>query len=107
MAGHLVKHCPLHRKDPPIRLILRVSAVEHVERLLEAAVVGERPTIGAEHDTVLGVLDRRLLQYGFSLRTLADRTQRLGVTDRRLGIARLGAVALAPSIHFLSPLLLG
>ena len=107
VAAHLIEHRALHRQDAPVGLVLRVGAVEHVERLLVVAVVGERPAVGAEHDTIVRIVDRRLLEHGRGLRALADGAQRLGVADRRIRIGRLGAVALAPGIHLLPPLLRG
>ena len=45
---------------------------------------------------------RGLLQHRDRLGALADAAQRLGVVDGRLGIARIGAVALAPGLHRLA-----
>ena len=85
----------------------RVRAVEHVERLLVVAVVGERPAIGAEHRVVVRIVDRGLFEHGGGLGALADGAQRLGVADRGLGVARIGAIALAPDVHLAPPFGLG
>ena len=72
MAAHLIEHRALHRQDAPIRLVLRVRAVEYFERLLVTAVVSERPAVSAEHNAIVLVVKRRLLEDGCGLGSLAD-----------------------------------
>src|SRR6185369_6819708 len=107
MTTHLVEYRALHRQDPPIRLIRRVCAVENLERLLVTSIVGERAAISAEHNAIVPVVKRRLLEDRCGLGPLADGAQRLGITDGCVRISWIGAVALAPGIHFLPPLDLG
>jgi hypothetical protein len=53
---------------------------------------------------MLWVLDRRLFEHGGGLRALAHAAQRLRVVDRRLGVGRVGAVAIAPGLRRALPI---
>ena len=99
VAAHLVEHRALDRQDAPVGLVLRMRAVERVQGLLVAAVVRERTAIGTEDDTVVPIVDCRLLKHGRGLRPLSNGAQCLGVADGRHGVARIVAVPLAPGIH--------
>ena len=70
VATQLIEHGALHREDPPIGIVRRVGAGEHVEGLLKITVVGKGAAIGREHGPVAGIGDGRLLQYGDRLRAL-------------------------------------
>ena len=85
MAAHLVEHRALHREDAPVRLVGRVRALEHVERLLEVAGIGERAAVGAEQRLVVRIMQRGGFQNRGGLRALAGRAQRLRVADRGVG----------------------
>src|SRR5262245_20638299 len=80
-----------------------MGAVEHFECLRVLAGVGERAAIGAEHGVVVWVVDGGLLQHRRRLGALTDAAQGLGVTDRRLGVALIGVVALAVGVGITSP----
>ena len=67
MAAHLIEHRALHREDAPVGLVGRMRALQHVERLLEVAGVGERAAIGAEQRLVFGIVDRGGFENGGSL----------------------------------------
>ena len=68
---------------------------QHIEGLLEIAVVGERAAVVGQQRLVAGIGDGRLLQHGGGLGALAIGTQRLAIGQRRVGILGIGAVALA------------
>ena len=74
------------------------ARLEHVERLLEVADVGERAPIGAEQLHVLGIAQRGLLEHRDRLGALAGRAQRLRIVDGDLRIAGIGLIALAPGL---------
>ena len=107
MPADLVEHRALHRQDAPVRLVGRVRAAEHFERLLVVAGVGERPAIGAEQRLVVRIVDRGLLEHGDGLGALAGRAQRLrrsgsplrGRSDSR-GSARPRLRRVAPPFGF-------
>ena len=71
------------------------ARLEHVERLLEIAVVGERAAIGGEQRLVAGMGDGGLFEHGDGLGALPGGAQRLAVAQRGLGILGIGAIALA------------
>ena len=96
VAAHLVEHRALDRQDAPVGLVLRMRAVERVQGLLVAAVVRERTAIGTEDDTIVPIVDCRLLKHGRGLRPLSNGAQCLGVADGRHGVARIVAVPFAP-----------
>ncbi len=107
VPAHLIEHGALRRENAPVRLIRRMSAAEHVERLAEVSGIGERAAIGAEHDDIVRAVDRGLLQNGHGLRALAGRAQRLRVADRRLGVFLILAIALAPDLGVAPPFHIG
>ena len=72
-----------------------MRARQHVERLLEIAVVGERAAPAGEQRLVAGIGDAGLLQHGGGLGTLAVGAQRLAIGERGVGILGIGAIALA------------
>ena len=72
-----------------------MGAREHVERLLEIAVVGERPAVAGEQRLVAGMGDGGLFEHGDRLGALPGGAQRLAIGQRRIGILGIGAVALA------------
>ena len=87
VPAHLVEHGALRRQDVPVRLIGRVGAVEHFERLLVFAGFGERAAVFAEHDLVVRVLHRHLLEDRDRLGALAGGAQRLGIVQRHIDVA--------------------
>ena len=95
MPAHLVERGALHRQDAPVGIVGRVRAAQHVEGLLEIAVVGERAAVSGEHRLVGGVGDRTLFEHGDGLRALTGGAQRHSVTKGSVGIPGIGAVALA------------
>ena len=52
VTAHLVHHGALHREDAPVGLVGRMRALQHVERLLEVAGIGQRAAVGAEQHLV-------------------------------------------------------
>jgi hypothetical protein len=104
VAAHLIEHGALHRENPPVRLVGRMGALQHAERLLEIARIGERAAIGAEQRLVFRVVDRGGLEHRGRLRALAVLAQRVGVADRVVGIARIGAEALAERLALAPPI---
>ena len=71
-----------------------MGAAEHVEGLLEIAVVGQRAAVAGEQRLVAGMGDGGLFEHRNRLRLLSCRAQRLAVLQRRVGILRIGAIAL-------------
>ena len=99
VAAELVERRALRRQDAPVGIFRRMRAAEHVEGLLEIAVVGERAAIAGEQRLVAGMGEHGLLQHRDRLRALAGVAQRLAVFEREVGIAGLGAIALAQAVH--------
>ena len=95
MPAHLVERRALHREDAPVRIVGAVRTAEHVKGLLKTAIVGERAAVGGEHRLVGGVRDRALLEHGNGLRALPGGAQREAITKCGVGVAGIGAVALA------------
>ncbi len=95
MAAELVEHGALHRQDAPVRIVGRVRLRQHVEGLLEIAVVGQRAAPGRKQRLVSGIGDVGLLQHGSGLRALAVGAQRLAIGQRHIGVLGIGAIALA------------
>jgi hypothetical protein len=104
VASHLVEHGTLHRQNAPVRLVGRMRTLEDVERLLEIAGIRERAPIGAEQDTVVGIVQRRGLEHGRGLRALVGRAQGLRIADRIVGIARIGAKAFTQCLAVTTPI---
>ena len=67
-----------------------MGAAEHVEGLLEIAVVGQRAAIAGEQRLVAGMGDRGLFEHRDRLRPLSRRAQRLAVFQRGVGILGIG-----------------
>ena len=80
-----------------------MRALEHVERLLEAAGIRERAPVGAEQRLVVRVMQRGGFQHRGGLRALAGGAQGARVTDRGIGIARIGAEFLAERLRVAAP----
>ena len=99
MAAELIERGALHRENPPVGIVGRMGAGEHVERLLEIAVVGQRPAVSREQRLVAGMADGGLLEHGGGLGALPGGAQRLAIGQRRVGILGIGAVALAIDLH--------
>ncbi len=99
MPAKLVEGCTLHRENAPIGIFRRMGLRQHVERLLEVAIVGQRPAVGREQALVAGMGDGGLFEHGGSLRALAVGAQRLAIGQRRVGILRVGAIAIAIGLH--------
>ena len=95
MPAELIEHGSLHRKDPPVGIVGRMGAREHVERLLEIAVVGQRPAESGEQRLVAGMGDGGLFEHGGGLGALPGGAQRLAIGQRGVGILGIGTVALA------------
>ena len=103
MAAHLVEHGALRGQDVPVGLVGRMRAAEHFQRLIEIAGLGQRAAIGAKHGLVARVCDRGLFEHGDGLRALSGGAQRLRVVERRVDIARIGAILLAIDRKVLPP----
>ena len=95
MPAELVERGSLHRQNAPVRIIRRMGAGEHVERLLGIAVVGERAAVAGEQRLVAGMGDGGLLEHGDGLGALSGGAQRLAIAQRRVGILGIGAIAFA------------
>ena len=72
-----------------------MGAREHIERLLEIAVVGERAAITGEQRLVAGMSDGGLFEHGGGLGALPGGAQRLAIGQSGIGILGIGAVAFA------------
>ena len=77
MPAELVERGALHRQDAPVGIVGRMGAAEHVERLLEIAVIGERAAIAGEQCLVAGMGDGGLFEHGDGLGALPGGAQRL------------------------------
>ncbi len=95
VAAELIERRALRRQDAPVGILRRMRAAEHVEGLLEIAIVGERAAVAGEQRLVAGMGEHGLLEHRDRLGALAGLAQRLAVVERDVGIARLGAIALA------------
>ena len=95
MAAELIEHGPLHRQDSPVGIVGGMGAREHVERLLEIAVIGQRPAIPGQQRLVAGMADGGLFEHGDGLGALTAGAQRLAVGQRHIGILGIGAIAFA------------
>ncbi len=72
---------------------------QHVERLLEIAIVGERPAIAGEQRLVTGMGEGSLFEHGDGLGALSGGAQRLAIGQRGVGILGIGAIALAINLN--------
>jgi hypothetical protein len=99
MAAELIEHGSLHRQNAPVRIFRRMGAGENVERLLEIAVVGERPAEGGEQRLVAGMGDGGLFEHRGGLGALPGGAQRLAIRQSGVGILGIGPVALAIDFH--------
>ena len=70
-----------------------MGAAENVEGLLEIAVVGECPAIAGKQRLVAGVGDCGLFEHRDGLRPLSGRAERPSISQSRVGILRIGAIA--------------
>jgi len=68
---------------------------QHIKRLLEITVVGERAPILGEQRLIAGIGDGRLFEHRGSLGVLAVGTQGLTIGQGRVGILWVGAIAFA------------
>ena len=68
---------------------------QDIEGGLEAAVIGQSPPVGGQQRLVAGMGDGGLFEHRGGLRPLSGSAQRLAITQRRGGILRIGAIALA------------
>ena len=93
IPAELVQRRALRREQPPVRIIRAVGAAKHLESLLEIAVIGQRTAIGGEQQLVAGMSDGALFEHRNRLRPLSGGTQRLAVSQRDVGILRIGAIA--------------
>jgi hypothetical protein len=99
MPAELIERGSLHRQNSPVGIIGRMGAVENVERLLEIAVIGERPAEAGKQRPVAGMGDGGLFKYGNSLGALSGGAERLTIGPRGVGILGIGTVALAADLH--------
>ncbi len=76
-----------------------MGAAENVERLLEIAVIGERPAEAGEQRLVAGMGDGGLFEHGDGLGALPGGAERLAIGQRDVGILGIGAVALAVDLY--------
>ena len=107
MAAHLVEHGALGGEDVPVGLVGRMGAAEHFERLIEIAGLGQRAAVRAKHGLVTRVRERDPLEDGDRLRALSGSAQCLRVVERRVDIARVGAILLAIDRKVLPPVGVG
>jgi hypothetical protein len=84
-----------------------VRALQYFQRPLEVARVGECAAIGAEQRRIVGIVQGGCFQNGRRLPALAGRAQCLRVADRNVGIAWVGAEAIAECIALATPVVLG
>jgi len=95
MTSHLVEHGALHRKKVPIRIVGRMGARQHVERLLEITIVGERAPESGQQRLVAGMGYGGLFKHGRRLGALPGGAQSLAIGQRGIGIPGIGAIAFA------------
>ena len=72
-----------------------MGARQHVERLLETAVVGQRAAESGQQRLVAGMGDGGLFEHRRRLGALPGGAQRLAIGQRGVGILGIGAIALA------------
>ena len=96
MAAQLVEHGSLHREDSPVGIVGRMRTGQHVERGLEASVIGKRPAVSCQQRLVAGMGDGSLFEHGGSLRPLSGGAERLAIGRRKVGILRIGARKRSP-----------
>ena len=99
MTAHLIERGALHRKNTPVGIVGRMGARQHVERLLEIAVVGERAAVSGQQCLVAGMGDGGLLEHGGGLGPLPGGAQCLAIGQRGVGILGIGAIALAGDLR--------
>ena len=88
IPAELVERRSLRREHPPIRIVGAVGAAEHVEGLLEIAVVRQRAAVAGEQRLVAGMGDRGLFEH----------RNRLGLLSwRRAAPCRIAAPRRHPS----------
>jgi hypothetical protein len=71
VAAELIQRRSLRREQPPIGIVGAMGAAEHVEGLLEVAVVRQRAAIGGEQQLVAGMGDGGLFEHRNRLRPLS------------------------------------
>jgi hypothetical protein len=76
-----------------------MGAAEHVKRLLEIAIVGQRPPVAGQQRLVVGVSKCGLLEHRDRLGPLPGGAERLAVSQRRVGVLGVGAIALAIGVE--------
>src|SRR3974390_1590644 len=81
-----------------------MRATERVERLRIVAGLRQSTAIGGEHRHVLRIADHSLLEYGDRLRALSAGAQGARVGNGGVGITRIIAITVAPSIALLPPI---
>ena len=72
-----------------------MGAAEYFQRLIEIARLGQRAAVRAKHGLVTRVGERDPLEDSDRLRALSGSAQCLRVMERRVDIARVGAILLA------------
>ena len=107
MLAELVGDSALRRQDAPIRLFRRMGPAQHVVRLLQAAIIGERAAIGAEQFLIVGMDDHGAFQDGERLGVLVERAQGPRIEEGGVAVALVRFIALAPIGFFATPLRLG
>jgi hypothetical protein len=63
VPAELIEHCALGREDSPIGVFGGVGAAQHIECLLEIAVVPQRAPIAGKQRLVAGMSDAGLLDH--------------------------------------------
>ena len=76
-----------------------MGAAENVECLLETAIVEQRAPIAGQQRLVVGVGDRGLFEHRNRLGALPRGSQRLAISQRRLGVLGIRTIALPIGIH--------
>src|SRR5450759_2531355 len=76
-----------------------MGARENIERLLEIAIIGERPAKAGKQRLVAGMSDAGLSEHGHRLGALPGGAQRLAVSKGCLGVLGVGTIALAVDFY--------
>src|SRR6202030_2390712 len=104
VPAELVEYRTLRRKNPPVGLIGRMSAVEHLKRLLQIADLRQRLAVGSEQNAIARLTQGSLLEDRHGLRTLAAGAQRLRIGERDVRVARFGTILGSQAFSFAPPI---
>ncbi len=104
VPAELVEYRALRRKNPPVGLIGRMGAVEHLKRLLQIADLRQRLAVGSEQDGIARLTQGSLLEDRDGLRTLAAGAQRLRIGEGDVRVARFGTILGSQAFGFAPPI---